>query len=95
MYRHRCDPNRLRLLLDDELQDQQQAEMENHLSDCVDCQQTLERLAADKRWWDELPQLNVAAEVNPSALYQLSGRSRAPRMCPRFPPAEMVPSSRD
>ena len=62
----RCDPNRLRLLLEEELQEKQQAELESHLSDCRVCQQALERLAADKRWWDDLRQID-SAELGSSA----------------------------
>jgi hypothetical protein len=58
VHRQHCDTNRLRLLLDDALPTPNEAELVHHLDDCRDCQQTLEKLAADKRWWDELPQLN-------------------------------------
>ena len=56
-----CDPNRLRLLLKEQLQEKQQAEVESHLSDCAECQQTLEKLAADQLWWNELKQMNAGA----------------------------------
>ena len=49
-----CDPNRLRLLLDDALPAPAQAEMVGHLDVCERCQQALEELAADKPWWQEL-----------------------------------------
>jgi serine/threonine-protein kinase len=56
--RRHCDANRLRLLLEDALPTPKEAELVHHLDDCRDCQQALEKLAAEKRWWDELPQLN-------------------------------------
>jgi len=55
---YRCDTNRLRLLLEDALPTPRQAEVVHHLDDCRECQQTLEKLAADRRLWDELPGLN-------------------------------------
>jgi eukaryotic-like serine/threonine-protein kinase len=66
---YRCDPARLRLLLDENLEEKQQVEVVSHLDDCVDCQHTLERIAADQRWWDGLRQMNGAAEaVAPSSV---------------------------
>ncbi len=68
MQRHhvRCDSNRLRLLLSEELPAEQQAEVMGHLDDCAACQQAIEGLAADKPWWDELRQVGA-----------LTGRTRA------------------
>jgi serine/threonine-protein kinase len=58
-HRHsRCDTNRLRLLLEDALPTPRQAEVVHHLDDCHHCQETLEKLAADRRLWDELPRLS-------------------------------------
>ena len=59
---YRCDPGRLRLLLDESLEEKQQAEVVSHLDDCVNCQHTLERIAADPHWWDGLRQMNGTAE---------------------------------
>jgi serine/threonine protein kinase len=53
-----CDPNRLRLLLQDGLPKEQQAEVVGHLDDCAQCQEALEGLAADKSWWSHLRQLH-------------------------------------
>jgi serine/threonine-protein kinase len=60
---YRCDPARLRLLLDESLEEKQQAEVVSHLDDCVDCQHALERIAADQRWWDGLRQMNGKAQA--------------------------------
>ena len=49
-----CDPNRLRLLLQDNLPKEQQAEVVDHLDGCEQCQEALEGLAADKSWWERL-----------------------------------------
>jgi serine/threonine protein kinase len=54
----RCDTNRLRLLLEDALPTPKEAEVVHHLDDCRQCQETLEKLAADRNLWDELPKLN-------------------------------------
>ncbi|HEV3258518.1 MAG TPA: serine/threonine-protein kinase [Gemmataceae bacterium] len=56
----RCDPNRLKLLLEDSLPTAQQAEVVGHLDDCAECQQALKGLAADQSWWDQLRQINGA-----------------------------------
>src|SRR5437762_677515 len=55
-----CDPNRLRLLLQDSLPREQQAEVEDHLDGCERCQQALEGLAADRNWWERLRQLHTS-----------------------------------
>jgi hypothetical protein len=56
-----CDPDRLRLLLDDSLPGPQQDDVVAHLDSCPDCQQTLEYLAAEHPWWEELRRLPDAA----------------------------------
>jgi WD40 repeat protein len=48
-----CDPNRLRRLLDDRLDDPDQAELADHLESCDDCRRTLDALAAGTRWWTD------------------------------------------
>jgi serine/threonine-protein kinase len=53
-----CDPQRLKLLLEDSLPATQQAEVVGHLDSCAACQQALEGLAADRPWWDELRRIN-------------------------------------
>jgi serine/threonine protein kinase len=57
-----CDPNRLRLLLQDGLPREQQAEVVDHLDGCEQCQEALEGLAADKSWWAYLRQLHESEE---------------------------------
>jgi serine/threonine-protein kinase len=55
----RCDTNRLRLLLEDALPTPKEAEIVHHLDSCRQCQAELEKLAADRRLWDDLPKLNA------------------------------------
>jgi serine/threonine-protein kinase len=52
-----CNPNRLRLLLNDSLSNEQQAEVVEHLDECTECQKALETLAADSIWWERLRQV--------------------------------------
>src|SRR5260221_14358122 len=47
-----CDPNLLRLLLDDALIEKDKAEAIEHLDTCNACQRTLESLAAGSRFWE-------------------------------------------
>jgi serine/threonine-protein kinase len=58
----RCDTNRLRLLLEDALPTPRQTEVVEHLDDCRHCQEALEKLAADRRLWEELPKLGDLGE---------------------------------
>ena len=48
-----CDPNRLRHLLDDRLDEDDQAELAMHLDDCASCRGTLDAMAARSVWWRE------------------------------------------
>ncbi len=48
-----CNPDRLRRLLDDRLDDSEQAAMAEHLASCDGCRHTLDRMAAGTRWWRE------------------------------------------
>ncbi|HEY2159426.1 MAG TPA: protein kinase [Isosphaeraceae bacterium] len=48
-----CDPDRLRRLLDDRLDDAEQSAMGEHLASCDGCRHTLDRMAAGTRWWRE------------------------------------------
>ena len=48
-----CDPKRLKLFLDDQLSRRQQTALDKHLESCNACQQKLELVAADPRWWNE------------------------------------------
>jgi hypothetical protein len=50
----RCDPSRLRRLLEGRLSEGEEAELNRHLESCEPCLRGLESLAADSRWWDEL-----------------------------------------
>jgi eukaryotic-like serine/threonine-protein kinase len=54
-----CDPDRLRLLLQERLPVLEQNELMGHLDYCQRCQETLEGLAADKPWWEELRRIPV------------------------------------
>jgi serine/threonine protein kinase/WD40 repeat protein len=48
-----CDPNRLRRLLDDRLDDRDQSAMAEHLGTCDECRRTLDALAAGSKWWSD------------------------------------------
>jgi serine/threonine protein kinase len=49
-----CDRDLLRKSLDDALSDVQEEELSRHLSECVDCQHELERLAAEQGEWSKV-----------------------------------------
>jgi serine/threonine-protein kinase len=53
----RCDPNRLKLLLDDRLPEQRQTELAEHIETCPACRRRLESLAADAELWGQVEQL--------------------------------------
>jgi serine/threonine-protein kinase len=57
--RHHCDASRLQLLLQENIPDDQQAELVDHLDGCEECQIAIEKLAADKHWWDELRRMSA------------------------------------
>jgi serine/threonine-protein kinase len=63
----RCDSNRLRSFLDDELDDVQRSDLAEHLEDCPSCQAKLERLAAASKLWRALGMLG-AGESNSRVL---------------------------
>ena len=48
-----CDPERLRRLLDDRLDEAEQSAMADHLASCEPCRKTLDHMAAGTRWWRE------------------------------------------
>src|SRR4051812_34319260 len=48
-----CDPRRLRLLLEDRLEEEEQAAMTSHLEECAPCRRELEQLAAESCWWGD------------------------------------------
>jgi hypothetical protein len=74
-----CDPNRLRLLLDDQLPDDTQAEVAEHIETCRSCRRRLEALAAEARWWQEVQQFLTpeAARESPHAELQAPGAEAA------------------
>src|SRR4051794_15008608 len=49
----KCDPARLRHLLEDRLEDEDQAAMARHLEECASCRRDLERMAAESCWWGD------------------------------------------
>jgi serine/threonine-protein kinase len=46
-----CDPNRIKLLLEDRLPGEGQTELERHLETCEECRRQLESLAGEAQWW--------------------------------------------
>jgi WD40 repeat protein len=46
-----CDPERLRRLLDDRLDEPEQDELAAHLESCPGCRRTLDAMAAGTHWW--------------------------------------------
>lgn len=55
-----CNPDRLKLLLDEQLGDAEQGAVSEHLEDCDACRSALETLAAGHEWWDEASSLLAA-----------------------------------
>jgi hypothetical protein len=51
-----CDPNRIKLLLEDRLRGDDQTEIERHLETCDECRRQLESLAAEAHWWRDARQ---------------------------------------
>jgi serine/threonine-protein kinase len=64
------------LLLEDSLAPEQQEEVIEHLDDCAECQRSLERLAADVPWWEELRGLKGATRPVPLAALALGAAFR-------------------
>ncbi len=60
-----CDPDRLRRLLDDRLDEAEQSEMAGHLAACDGCRRTLDRMAAGTRWWRDARAFLGEAEPSP------------------------------
>ena len=50
---YECDPNRLRLSLEDRLSEARQVELADHLERCPDCRQQLEQMAAASKFWGD------------------------------------------
>ena len=48
-----CDRNRLRLSLEDQLSDAEQAELADHVEWCAACRQRLEQMAATSKFWGD------------------------------------------
>jgi eukaryotic-like serine/threonine-protein kinase len=68
----RCDRNRLRSLLDQHLPAEQEAEVVGHLDGCQECQNALERLAADGGWWNELRRIKALEDEDETSPAPLS-----------------------
>ena len=49
-----CDPERLRLLLSDEIPPELETEVTEHVAECPKCRQALDSLAGDDDWWSEV-----------------------------------------
>ena len=62
-----CDPNRLRLLLDDELPEDSQADLTRHVETCRRCRRRLEALAAEACWWPDAAELLRPGEEDGSS----------------------------
>ncbi len=63
----RCDESRLRLLLDDRLDEHEHEAMAQHLEGCDGCRVELERLAAESRWWGDVKLLAHQSVTNGGA----------------------------
>jgi WD40 repeat protein/serine/threonine protein kinase len=50
---YQCDRNRLRLSLEDQLSEAEQAALASHLESCPACRQELERMAAASQFWGD------------------------------------------
>jgi len=71
-----CDPNRLRLLLDDQLPGDSQADVARHVETCRRCQRRLERLAAQAYWWSDAAELLRPSEEDGPSGQPLASRIR-------------------
>jgi serine/threonine protein kinase len=49
----KCDRDRLQYLFNETLSEKVANEVADHVADCIQCQQELELLAAEKEWWRE------------------------------------------
>src|SRR5262245_48631885 len=77
------EPLRLRELLDGSLSSREQSELTGHLETCLDCQHTLDRLAADSACWDGAARHLDAGKDSPelalrAAMEALKGQAREP-----------------
>jgi serine/threonine-protein kinase len=62
-----CDPGLLEQLIGEGLSDKQHAEVVGHLDYCPSCQRSLEALAAEQNWWDQLRHLPAGIKTTGSA----------------------------
>jgi serine/threonine protein kinase len=99
----RCDPNRLRLLLEDQLPAEGQTELAEHIETCAACRRRLESLAADVKLWRQVGQLlrpEPEAELPTSAAlrHDSSGAGTSPpaqATADRRPPLDFLAPSDD
>ncbi len=59
---HSCDRERLELLLDDQLDEQERSAVEQHLDECPTCCHALETLAAGPDWWEQASSFLTAGD---------------------------------
>ena len=69
-----CDPHRLKLLLDDQLPEDGQAEVARHIETCPACRRRLQSLAAGELWWSDARQFLRPEAPPESPLGVLRGR---------------------
>jgi|GEM_PF-454848 len=79
-----CDPSRLRLLLEDRLEEDELAAISVHLESCRACREGLERMAAESRWWGDARLL----ASDPATNGPESGGADGPSLDFLDPPAE-------
>jgi len=68
-----CDRELLRQSLNDALSDRQEEELARHLSECPDCQQELERLAAEHAEWSKIESVLKRETESPGPSTQFRG----------------------
>ena len=88
-----CDPNRLKLLLDDRLSEQGQTELAEHVETCQSCRRRLESLAADPETWSQAEQLlrgEPISELPRSILQEFLAPSDDPQKLGRLGPYEIA-----
>ena len=62
---HAVEPSRLKLLLDDGLPGPEKRRLESHLETCAACRDSLEEMAGEPGWWDDVRRF-VPPELAPS-----------------------------
>lgn len=75
-----CDPQQLRLLVSDQLPDDIQSQVADHVAECSECQQILESMTGGAGWWLEVKSSLQAyvvdggkLESDPALLESISG----------------------